>query len=261
MILAFTSSLLIAQAGAALPAITTLEEDRLSLCRQEARNDPTNAMVSAALWLAEAQGPGRSAPQQCLGFVYTSLLRWEAAEGAFLAAREALLPVEHAARARLAAMAGNAALAGDGNDAALAAFDLARQDAVASGDSGLSGSIAADRSRALVALGRMEEAADALAEARHAAPQDAFVWLLSATLSRREERLEEALGHIRTAVALAPEDPAIGLEAGLIAALAGQDEAAQASWQAVLATAPGTPEAATAKEYLAQLGEPVEVER
>jgi len=260
MILATTAALLIAQTAASTGG-ATLEQDRLSLCRQEARSDPATAMVTASRWLAEAQGPGRSAPQQCLGFAYISLLRWDAAENAFLAARDALLPAEHAGRARLAAMAGNAALAGDRPDAALAAFDLARQDAEAAGDAALTGSVGADRARALVALDRPAEAAEALAQARRDAPQDASVWLLSATLSRRQDRLEEALGQIRTAAALAPGDPAIGLEAGLIAALSGQDEAAQTSWRAVLAAAPDSAEAAAALDYLAQLSPPAEIGR
>lgn len=261
MILPLTAALLIAQASAAPFGAAPLEQDRLAQCRAQARTDPATAMVTASRWLAEANGPGRSAPQQCLGFAYTSLLRWEAAESAFLAARDALLPHEHAARARLAAMAGNAALAGSRHEAALAAFDLARGDAQAASEPALSGSVDADRARALVALGRPLEAAEALASARRDAPQDASVWLLSATLSRRQGQLEEALGHIRTAAALAPDDAATGLEAGLIAALAGQDEAARASWRAVLASSPGSPEAGAAQDYLAQLGGPVEVGR
>ena len=261
MTLALAAALLMAQAGAATAGAPTIEEDRLALCRQEARSDPAAAMITASQWLAEAQGPGRSAPQQCLGFAYTSLLRWDAAESAFLAARQALLPGEYAARARLAAMAGNAAMAGGRNEAALAAFDLAQQDAATAGDPALVGSVEADRARALVALGRTGDAAEALARARQGAPQDATVWLLSATLSRRQERLEEALGQIRTAAALAPDDPAVGLEAGVIAALSGQDDAAETSWRAVLATSPGSPEATVAQDYLAQLNPPAEVGR
>jgi len=261
MILSLTAALLIAQAAASTAGGATLEEDRLAVCRQEARSDPATAMVTASRWLADAQGPGRSAPQQCLGFAYTSLLRWDAAESAFLAARDALLAAEHAGRARLAAMAGNAALAGDRPDAALAAFGLAQADAQEAAMPELAGSVGADRARALVALGRLNDAAEALASARSNAPQDASVWLLSATLSRRQDRLEEALGQIRTAAALAPQDPAIGLEAGLIAALAGQDEAAQTSWRAVLASAPDSAEAKLARDYLAQLSPPAEIGR
>jgi hypothetical protein len=55
---------------------------------------------------------------------------------------------------------------------------------------------------------------------------------------------------------LAPTDPAIGLEAGVIAALGGRDDAARQSWQSVVRLAPDTPEAETARTYLAQLDPP-----
>jgi len=263
MPLSLIAALLIAQSVApgAAPAAAprSLEQDRLAVCQAEARSDPATAMVTASTWLGEAQGAGRSAPQQCLGFAYTSLLRWEAAESAFLAAREALPLGDRAARARLGAMAGNAALADERPEAALAAFALAQADATVAGEGELAGLIAADRARALVALDRPAEAAEALAAARRGAPQDAGVWLLSATLSRRQGDLAAAQGQIETAAALAPASvalaPAIGVEAGLVAALAGQDEAARASWRSVLDSAPGAPEAEAAREYLAQLDE------
>jgi hypothetical protein len=45
----------------------------------------------------------------------------------------------------------------------------------------------------------------------------------------------------------------VALEAGLIAVLAGRDEAARKSWQSVIAIAPTSAEAQTARDYLAQL--------
>jgi hypothetical protein len=42
----------------------------------------------------------------------------------------------------------------------------------------------------------------------------------------------------------------------VIAALSGHDDAARQSWQSVLATAPGTPQAQQAQGYLDQLGAP-----
>ena len=110
-----------------------------------------------------------------------------------------------------------------------------------------------DRARALVALGRLDEAAAALAEARAADPGDAQVWLLSATLSRRTGKLAEAQSQIETAANLLPVDTEIGLEAGRIAILAGQEEAARKSWQSVVEAAPESPAADTARSYLAQL--------
>ena len=72
---------------------------------------------------------------------------------------------------------------------------------------------------------------------------------------RRLDRLGEAQTAIERAALLAPGNPDIGLEAGVIAVLAGREDAARQSWQSVLELAPDTPAAATAKDYLAQLGD------
>jgi Flp pilus assembly protein TadD len=67
-------------------------------------------------------------------------------------------------------------------------------------------------------------------------------------------QLQQARQEIETAVALDKSDPAIGLEAGVIAELAGDDAAARQSWKSVVAAAPDTPEAKSANAYLAQIG-------
>jgi len=246
-------ALFVTQASAALPR--PVEQDRLTVCLELARRDPATAIATASQWLGEANGAERALPQQCLGQAYVGLLRWEAARDAFLAGRDALGGVDPAGRARMGAMAGNAALAANDAEGALAALDVALADARLAGDGPLAGTISADRARAFVSQGWTDEAEDALEQARADAPQDAGVWLLSATLSRRLGDLAAAQGQIETAATLAPTDPAIGLEAGVIAALAGNDEAARKSLESVVALAPSGPEAASARAYLAQLGQ------
>ena len=59
---------------------------------------------------------------------------------------------------------------------------------------------------------------------------------------------------IEVAASLAPADPEVGLEAGVVAMLAGREAAARKSWESVVRTAPASKAAATAKDYLAQLG-------
>jgi tetratricopeptide (TPR) repeat protein len=211
------------------------EQARLTLCLEQARTDPATAIDTAGLWLKEAHDTGRALPQQCLGQAYVSLLRWDAAQAAFRAARDA-------------------ALAGNDFAAALADLDAAASEAGQAGDNPLAGSILSDKARALVGLKRDAEAAAALQQARQDAPQDAEVWLLSATLSRRLGDLKSAQAQIETAGALAPKDPAVGLEAGVIAELAGNDAAARKSWNSVVALGPDTPEAQAAKGYLAETG-------
>jgi len=248
-------ALLVAQAVVAATAPPhSGEQARLTECLQQARTDPATAITTASLWLNEAHDAGKALPQQCLGQAYVSLLRWDAAHSAFLAAREAALGNDYPVRARLGAMAGNAALAKNDSATALTDLDRAVADAKLAGDKPLAGSIAADRARALVGLGRNDEAAATLQQARADAPQDAQVWLLSATLSRRMGDLKAAQSQIEAAAGLAPDDASVGLEAGVIAELAGNDEAARKNWNAVVAMAPDGPEAKSARAYLAEIG-------
>ncbi|MDE8653789.1 tetratricopeptide repeat protein [Novosphingobium album (ex Liu et al. 2023)] len=223
-------------------------------CIAEMETDPVHGADAARKALAEAKGEERVRAGLCLGIALTQLERWDEAQRAFSTARSSAMPDDHASRARLGSMAGNAAFAGGQPDSALALFDSAQTEARQAGDGALGGAIAIDRARALVTLGRNDEAAAALAEARALAPDNAQAWLLSATLSRRMDKLLEAQAQIEKAAQIAPEDPETGLEAGVIAMLSGREDAARRSWQSVLATAPESAAAATAKGYLAQLG-------
>lgn len=208
-----------------------------------------DAVEAAGAWLARAKGSERANAGECLGIALAQDGQWQEAAAAFGEARAAADTMVW--RARLGAMAGEAALTAGDAAGALAALDAAK--AEAAGDAVMTGGIALYRARALVALGREAEAVAPLAEARVAAPNDAQVWLLSATLSRRLNRLGEAQAQIEKAAALLPIDPAIGLEAGVIAVLSGHDDAARKSWQSVVVAAPDSDAAATAKAYLAQL--------
>ncbi|HEX7710043.1 MAG TPA: tetratricopeptide repeat protein [Sphingomonadaceae bacterium] len=243
---------LLAQAAAP----PTMDQTKLAVCLDQASKNPQTAIVTASEWIGTATGAARAYPQQCLGVADTLIERWQPAEQAFLAGRGFAAPADYVTRARLAAMAGNAALADGRNDAALADFDLAVADAGQGKETELGGEIQTDRSRALVALGKLDEAAAALEIARRDSPQNAETWLLSATLARRQGDLTSAQARIETAAGLDPKNPDIGLEAGVIAALAKRDDAARKSFQSVIDTAAGTPEAKAAQGYLDQLGPP-----
>ena len=237
-----------------LPPTASTQESRLQLCLADAASSPDQAADAAEEWLGKAQGAERAQARECLGVAQGRLDRWDDARTSFLAARDLVDPVDRALRARLGAMAGNAALAAGDAAGALAALDPARAEALAAKDDALTAGIAIDRARALVSLKREPEAATALAEARASAPGNAQAWLLSATLSRRQGKLADAQAQIQRAAELLPVDPEIGLEAGLIAVLSGRDEAARKSWQSVIAAAPQSDAAATARTYLGQLG-------
>ena len=124
----------------------------------------------------------------------------------------------------------------------------------AAGDKPLSALLRVDLARTLVALGRDADAASALDEAREADAANGEAWLLSATLSRRMKNYAEAQQRIEKAGELAPRDPAVGLEAGVIAALSGREEDAKKSFRSVLLVAPDSYEAERARGYLEQLG-------
>lgn len=230
---------------------------RLKDCLDLAMLRPADAIEVAEVWLAEAKSMAdRAGARQCKALALTRIEGWAEAGALFLSAREDTPANESGERARLGAMGGNALIVSGDMAGALAALDLARADANAARDAKLGGVIQIDRARALVALGRNDDAAAALKEARDMVPTNASAWLLSATLSRRMGKLGEAQVQIERAAELMPIDPEIGLEAGVIAVLSGREEAARKSWQSVLKAAPGSPAAKTAQGYLDQLGPP-----
>ncbi len=245
------SALLLAQSASA--QIGT--DARLEACIAQASSDPATALTTASDWLQEASFTDRRLVHQCLGVAYTNLARWRDAEQAFISARDASAFDQPGWRARFGTMAANAALADGRNAEALAYLQVAQADAALAQEPEFGGTIAQDRARALVALGRLDEAAAALSDARELAPTDPPGWLLSATLARRQDDLAQAQGFILEATRLAPADPAIVLESGLIAALGGDDAAARTAWEAFLASSPTAPEAETARQYLAQLSD------
>lgn len=221
----------------------------IDVCLTAAQSDPAKARALAEEWVARTAGAQRATGRHCLGVAAALAGDWPAASSAFLAAREEANDARF--RARMAVLAGNAWLAQDRPAEALAALDAARTET--SGDAGVAGALALERAKALVALKREAEAGSALAEARRLLPGDATAWLLSATLARRQHDLTTAQRQIERAAALDPRDPAVGLEAGVIAALGGNDAAARRSFESVIAAAPESEQAAAAKSYLAQL--------
>ncbi|HUD28886.1 MAG TPA: tetratricopeptide repeat protein [Novosphingobium sp.] len=223
-------------------------------CMNAVEANPERSAELARSALGDAIGRERVRAGLCLGAALSALDRWDEARTAFVSARDAADTTDHASRARLGAMAGNAALAAGQPGEALGLLGPAATDAKIVGDSDLTASIALDRARALVGVKQPEEAASALAEARAAQPGNAQAWLLSATLSRRQNNLAQAQAQIEKAATLAPQDPEIGLEAGVIAMLSGNEDAARRSWNSVLAAGSGSDAATTAKQYLSQLG-------
>jgi tetratricopeptide (TPR) repeat protein len=226
----------------------------LQSCLDQIGADPARAHTMAQIRRSQTTGTDRVLANHCLGTAASALGLWDDARSAFLNARAETPADEIRARARFGMMAGNAALASGDTAGALGLLVEAESEARTAGSAPLQALAAIDRARALVALGRGEEALAALETATSLAPESAEGWLLKATLLRRLERLEPAQTAIETAARLAPTNPDIGLEAGVIAVLGGRDAAARQSWQSVIDLQPESLAAGAAKSYLEQLG-------
>lgn len=241
-----------AQAGMIRPDLP--QQDRLTACIAKAANDPQAALVDARAWVAEGADAGQKVrANQCLGLILSNGGDFEGALEAFGQAVSGIPKEQEVAAVPLMAMAGNAALAGGQPQPALDWFDRALA-VKGYADNAALGAVQADRSRALVALGRMAEAGGALDEAHRLAPEDGEGWLLSATLARRNDDLPRAQRDIEIAAKYAPRDPRIGLEAGVIAVLDGREDAARKSWESVVSADPQGESGKVAKSYLEQIG-------
>jgi len=238
-------------AAAAAPAH---QPGRLTQCLAAAKADPVAGLAAARAWLTESiKADDRVAARQCIGLILAGQGDFAEAESTFAASLGDVPAGGPAAKVPLLALAGTTALHAGSPERALGWLDQAlalKQGA----DPVTLGTVQADRARALVALGRTDEAGAALEEAHGLAPDHAEGWLLSATLARRGKDLAKAQRDIETAAKLDPRDPAIGLEAGVIAVLDGRDEPARKSWESVIKLAPDGDEAKAAQNYLDQLG-------
>lgn len=238
----------------AAPGATPKKPGRFEECLAAGRANSAAGIALAKAWLAENPTPeARVAAQLCLGQFQSAAGDYTAAEQAFIDAAANIPPAQAPAAIPLYAMAANAALAAGQAERALDWFDKALAIKGATDNVALGG-LQADRARALVAQGRLAEAGGALDEAHRLAPDDPQGWLLSATLARRNQDLPRAQRDIEIASNLDPRDPAIGLEAGVIAMLDGREAAARKSWESVVKAAPASDEAKVANGYLEQLG-------
>lgn len=233
---------------AAKPLPADPREARYQRCVALADRDPAAAKIEAGKWRLAG---GDYFAQQCLGLAYATERNWTAAADAFQQAARAAELGHDVRAANYWAQAGNAFLAaGDAGhartalDAALAAGELT---GFARGEAQL------DRARALVAAGQPAAARVDLDAALTNAPADPLAWLLSATLARRMKDLPRAQKDIAQALARSADDANVQLEAGNIAAVAGDEAAARKAWsQAAQLAPPDSPIRAEVAKALAQ---------
>lgn len=238
---------LLAQAATAVGP-TAPVQDRYEHCLDRAKSDPTAAEAEASQWQLAG---GSFFASQCLGMAYANEARWSAAAASFENAARAAEKAGDTRGANYWAQAGNAWLAAGDAAKARSALDAA----VSSGTlKGLAlGEAHLDRARAMVASDDPEGAREDLNRALTEVPSDPLAWLLSATLARREQQVVRAKTDIAEALRLGADDPAVQLEAGNIAALAGDEAGARAAWREAVTLRPdsaaGKAAAAALKQF------------
>lgn len=222
---------------------------KLQACLDAATSDPAAGIKFAQDWALDG---GSFSAGQCLGFANARSESWPQAVKAFdeaaLSAQKAGAPMD---AARLWAQAGNAALAGGDAQKALGFLDAALGAGLP--DTLAKGEIYLDRARAQVALGQATKARPDIDAALKLAADDPLAWLLSATLARRMDDLKRARHDIDEAKRRSPDDASVALEDGNIAVLSGDDAAARAAWERVVALAPQGDQATAARDNIARL--------
>ncbi|WCM27545.1 hypothetical protein NDN01_01000 [Sphingomonas sp. QA11] len=226
-------------------------EQRFDRCVGLAENDPHAAEDEAGRWQRDGGG---FLSHQCLGISYANQGRWTAAAAEFEAAARGGEIARDKRAANYWAQAGNAWLAGGeamkargALNAALAAGTL---EGMQRGEANL------DRARAFVAGGDLASARPDLDRALVDAAADPLAWLLSATLARRTNDLPRAKKDIAEAIKLAGDDPSVQLEAGNIAAAAGDEAGAKAAWNMAVRQRPESEPARNARNALKQFDAP-----
>lgn len=238
-------SLLLAAAAQAAGPVDT-PANRYRTCLALARTAPERAAGQAQAWLGS--GGGLMAAQ-CLGLALSAQEKWPEAAAAFEAAAKDAEARQDNRRGDLWVEAGNARLAAGDPAAARKAFDSALATRLLAPQ--LEGEVQLDLGRAAVALDDVAGARAHIDKGLALVPKDPFGWYLSAALARRQNDLALAREHIAKAVSLAPGDAPILLEAGNIAGLSGEQDAALGLYARAARAAPGSEAAKAAQAAIA----------
>jgi len=238
-------SLLLAAAAQAAGPVDT-PANRYRDCLALARTAPERAAGQAQAWLGS--GGGLMAAQ-CLGLALSAQEKWPEAAAAFEAAAKDAEARQDRRRGDLWVETGNARLAAGDAPAARKAFDSALATGLLAPQ--LEGEVQLDLGRAAVALGDPAAARIHIDKGLALVPKDPFGWYLSAALARKQSNLALAREHIAKAVSLAPDDAPILLEAGNIAGLSGEKDAALGLYARAARTAPGSEAAKAAQAAIA----------
>ncbi len=214
-------------------------------------DDPKKGEADAAAW---QQAGGRYFAQQCLGIALANQGKWPNAATQFEGAADGAEVAHDIRAARFWAQAGNAWLAAGDAVKARSALDAALGAGTLEGLE--RGEAIFDHARALVVLGALDPARTDMDVALTLAPKDPLVWLSSATLARKMKDFPRAKHDIIEAYGLSPDDAAIRLEIGNIAAASGDADGARMGWTDAARLGGDTPIGDSARAALKQFDEP-----
>ena len=240
-------SILLALVAAQSAPVT--DQSQLQDCIGVVQADAGKGLAAANDWLVKGGGlPAR----QCLGQAYAALERWAPAATAFEQAALEAERLNDNGRADFWVQSGNAWLAGGEPLKARKAFDAALATALLTPE--LRGEVHLDRARASVAVGDLATARTDIDKGLDLVPADPFGWYLSSALALREENLARAQDHVARAMQLAPDDADVLLQAGTVAGLSGEVEAARLFYEKAAKRAPDSPSGKAAAKALAANG-------
>lgn len=221
---------------------------RLLNCVRLAGSDPAAAIAEGARW---ALIDGGIEAELCLGVGYENSSNWGSAELAYMRAHGLAAASEDTRATAILANAGRMALRNGDAAAARERFGAVLA------DPGLSdtvrGNVLIERAQAHVAQEDGDAAQTDLIAAQALLPNDSAVWLLSATLARRQGDFDTAGDFIDRALELDQTDPANLLEAGNIAIGLNAYEIAQQAWSRAAAADPDGPSGQAATRNLERL--------
>ncbi len=222
---------------------------RYETCLGWARADAERALRDARAW--EVNGGGNAA-RHCAGAALFELGAYRRAAHTFGDLAQEAERYDPALAARLYVQAGESWIQAQDtaqtDRSARAGLALAERDPVTSAD--LLAILAHARARQFDYWG----AADALSQALDLTPDRAELWRLRAAAHRLAGVADLALDDVRRGLDLAPGDPGLLLERGLLHRRNDARAAAIADFQAVLATAPEDAAAQVAHAQLLELG-------
>lgn len=227
-------------------------------CVRQAYAAPEAALEMATAWRA---GGGGVAAQHCVALALTALKKYEEAakrleevaqdlqsgHGTFGLTgldNAHLLPDVYGQAGNAWLMAGNLSRAYNTLSTALANVSPGSLQAV---------EYLIDRSRTLGEMHQYDKALADIEKARLLTPDRAEIYIYRAGILRALKRLDDAMNDLATALKLDPDNPDALVERGIVNRLSGDDKAARADWNVVIAKYPGSPEAEAAQGNLALL--------